>query len=256
MKSYILIFIISLISISVSAQTLDDIISKHLESMGNERLMEKCYITSKGKIVQGENEIPFISYNKRPNKFRMDGTIYEYTFTQAFDGKVGWVVNPMMGINIPQELPETETANLKFQSDFDGFIYNYKEKDHNLEYIGNEEVFGMNTFVILLTKSTGDSIHIYLDAENYQTLKTRAKASVGGVTKYIENIFSNYQSIDGILSAFDVETQVEGITLSQLIYESYDYTTEIPDSIFSMQIDETEEVPAEQPDSSDHKSGD
>ena len=253
MKAYVFTLLIILISISVSAQTLEDILCKHLEAMGNEELQKKDYVTSKGKIVQGENEIPFISYNKRPNKFRMDGTIYEYTFIQAFDGKIGWTLNPMMGINVPQKLPESEIANLRFQSDFDGFFHNYKEKNHTLEYIGNEEVFGMDTYVILLIKSAGDSMHIFIDAENYQTLKTRAKASVGYETKYIENIFSNYQSIDGILSAFDVETQVEGQTLSQLIYESYDYTTEIPDSIFTMQIDETEEVPAEVPDSLNNK---
>lgn len=249
MKSYMLIFFIILISISVSAQTLDDILNKHLETMGQDKLLEKQSVITKGKIVQGENEFPFISYSKRPNKFRMDSSINEYTFTQAFDGEVGWAVNPMMGINTPQKLPLSEIANLKFQSDFDGFFYNYKEKDHSLEYVGIEEVFGMDTYVILLIKSTGDSMHIYIDAENYQTLKTRAKASVGYETKYIENIFSDYQNIDGILSAFDVETQVEGQTLSQLIYESYDYTTEIPDSIFSMQIDEIEEDPIVEPDS-------
>lgn len=256
MKSYMFTFFIILISLSVSAQTLEDIIKKHLEAMGHEQLLEKNSIISRGKIVQGENEIPFISYNKRPNKFRMDGAIYEYTFIQAFDGEIGWVLNPMMGINSPQELPPSEVANLRFQSDFDGFFHNYKEKDHTLKYIGIEEVFGLDTYVILLTKASGDSMHIYIDAENYQTLKTRAKASVGNEIKYIENIFSNYQSIDGILSAYDVETQVEGQTLSQLIYESYDYTTEIPDSIFTMQIDETEEVPAEEPDSSHYQNDD
>jgi len=247
MKSYILTIFIIFISTSLSAQTLDDILCKHLEAMGNQEILKKDYITSKGKIVQGENKIPFISYNKRPNKFRMDGTIYEYTFTQAFDGEIGWTLNPMMNINIPKKLPESEIVNLKFQSDFEGFFYNYEEKDHTLEYIGNEEVFGMDTYVILLIKATGDSMHIFIDAENYQTLKTRAKASVGNETKYIDNIFSNYQNIGGILSAFDVETQVEGVTLSQLIYESYDYETEIPDSVFALPIDETETVPDQKP---------
>jgi len=256
MKNYILTIFIIFISISVSAQTLDEILSKHLKAMGNENLIKKDYITSKGKIIQGENEIPFVSYNKRPNKFRMDGTVYEYTFIQAFDGEVAWTVNPMMNINTPQKLPESEVANLRFQSDFDGYFHNYKEKDHTLEYVGNEEVFGLDTYVILLTKSTGDSMHIYIDTENYQTLKTKAKVSLGNETKYIENIFSNYQNIDGILSVFDVETQVEGQTLSQLIYESYDYTTEIPDSIFAMQIEEAEEVPAEEPDSLNNKNDD
>ena len=168
----------------------------------------------------------------------------EFTFTQAFDGKTGWVLNPMMGIDQPRELHAGEVENLKFQSYFDGFLYNYEEKDHTLELIGNEEVSGVNSHVILLVKASNDSMHIYIDAENFRLVKTSSKAAVGGEFKIIENVFSNYQNVDGILSAFDVKTQVEGITLSHLVYDSYDYTSEIPDSIFEFKQTETPKEPA------------
>jgi outer membrane lipoprotein-sorting protein len=243
MNSSKLFLLLLFISLTLSAQTLDEIILKHFEAIGHKNLLKKNSFVANGKIVQGKNEIPFTSYSKRPDKFRMDGSIQEYKFTQAYDGKTGWVINPMMGINKPMELPPSEVENLKFQADFDGFFYNYKDKGRSLEYIGNDEVSGMNTYVILLTKSSGDSMYIYLDAQNYLMLKTRAKAYVGGQPKYINNIYSDYRSVEGILSAYNVETQVEGTTFTQLIYDSYDYSPDVPDSIFIFKSDESEESP-------------
>ena len=242
MKSRELILLFLFFSLSVSAQTLDEIINKHLEATGHQNLLKKNSLTAKGKIVQGQNQFPFISYSKRPDKFRMDGTIQGYTFTQAYDGETGWVVNPLMGIKEPMKLPPSETENLKFQSDFDGLIYNHREKNYTLEYIGNDEASGTAAFVILLTKASGDSMYIYLDTENYLTLETRSKASVGGESRYLDNIYSDYREVDGILSAFDVKTQVEGITLSQLIYDSYDYSAEVPDSVFTFKVNEPTET--------------
>jgi outer membrane lipoprotein-sorting protein len=246
MKSFILILFPIIISISITAQTLDEIVSKHLDAIGHDNLLKKHTITAKGKIIQGVNEIPITTYNKRPDKFRMDSNILGHTFTQAYDGKTGWVLNPMMGIDEPKVLHPGEIENLKFQSYFDGLLYNDKEKNYTLEYIGKEDVSDLNTYVILLIKASGDSMHIYIDTENYQILKTRSKAGVGGEFKYIENIYSDYREVDGILSAFNVKTQVEEMILSELVYESYDYTADIPDSIFTFSVNETTD--AQKPD--------
>lgn len=114
MLKYSLIIFMLLFTSSLIAQTADEILEKHFEVTGHTNLLEKNNVTMKGKLIQGGLEIPFQSYGKRPNKFRMDGTINEYTFTQAFDGETGWTVNPLMGINIPQLLPEEQADDLEF----------------------------------------------------------------------------------------------------------------------------------------------
>ncbi len=243
MKSCTLFLYLIIISIPVSAQTLDEIISRHLEAMGHENLLNKNSLIAKARIIQGGTEIPVISYYKRTDKFRMDSSIQEYTFTQAYDGNRGWLINPMMNINEPMELPPSEVENLKFQTDLDGFFYNYQNKNYTLEYAGNDKVSGSDTYLILLTKISGDSMYFYIDTENYLILKTRSKASVGGDVKYIENIYSDYRKVDGILSVYNIKTQVEGMTFTELIYESYDYSTEVPDSIFIFKQEVPEELP-------------
>ena len=75
MKKLIIPILFSLLFFSqVNAQTIDEILANYFETIGQEKLLETKTFSTKGKIIQGQFEIPFTSSQKRPMKFRSDAS--------------------------------------------------------------------------------------------------------------------------------------------------------------------------------------
>ena len=235
MKKLIIPFFLSLIFISASfAQTVDEILAKYFEAQGQEKLLATNTFTTKGKIIQGQFEIPFTSYHKRPMKFKSEAEFQGMKIISAFDGETGWSINPMTGSNDPQPMTAEQLDRMKIQADYDGMFYNYKDKGYTVEYLGKEPVDDIETYKLKLTRPNGDIITAYIDAENYVILKTDSKMKIQDVDREAETVFSNYKYVDGILIPFSVETKMDGKTVMQMVLEDVKYNVDLDDSIFEM----------------------
>lgn len=222
--------------VTIQAQTLDEILAKHFETIGQDKLLKVQSIIVKGKLIQtqGNVEIPIIMYAKRPNKTRMEGTFQGLTFISAYNGEIGWHLNPFAGDTLPQQSTDEELDQLKDQADMNGMLYNYKEKGFTLELTGTDDLDGQKVYLLKLTKPNGNIYTNYMDAENYVILKTAAKIKVKGVVQEAETSFSNYKPVDGIIEPFNIENKVAGTLASQIILDSFDFNKDIDDSIFEM----------------------
>jgi len=216
------------------SQTVDEILEQHFAAIGQEKLLATNTMSTKGKIVQGQFEIPFTSYQKRPMNFRSEAEFQGMKISSGFDGTQGWSVNPMMGSTDPQPMTEEQIDRMKIQSDYDGLLYNYKEKGYTVEFTGKETVDDIETYVLKLTRPNGDVITSYIDAENFVMLKMKSKLKMQGVETEAETIFSNYKFVNEILIAHSMETKVNGETMMQMVLEEVTYNTDIPDSMFMM----------------------
>ncbi|MBE0572788.1 MAG: outer membrane lipoprotein-sorting protein [Ignavibacteriaceae bacterium] len=229
--SFLMIIMITTLSL---AQTVDEILEQHFAVIGQEKLLATSTMMTKGKIIQGQFEIPFTSYHKKPMSFRSEAEFQGMKISSGFDGTQGWSINPMMGSTDPQPMTEEQIDRMKIQADYEGLYYNYKEKGYTVELIGKENVDDIETYVLKLTRPSGDVITTYIDAENYVPLKMLTKIKMQGVETEAETIFSNYKPVNDILAAYSVETKMNGQTVMQMVLEEITYDVEIPDSMFEM----------------------
>lgn len=235
MKNLIISFLLTMIFASASfAQTVDEILAEHFNATGQEKLLATNTLTMKGKIIQGQFEIPFTSMQKRPMNFRSEAEFQGMKMLSGFDGTKGWSINPMMGSTDPQPMTEEQIDRMKIQADYDGLFYNYKEKGYTLEFTGKETVDDIETYVLKLTRPNGDIVTSYIDAENYVLLKAKSKMKLQGVDTETEVIFSNYKYVNEILNPFSMETKMNGQTAMQMTFDEISYDIEIPDSMFKM----------------------
>lgn len=216
------------------SQTVDEILANYFDTIGQEKLLETNSFKTKGKIIQGQFEIPFTSSHRRPMKFRSDASFQGMEIASAFDGEKGWSINPFAGGTDPVPMTDDQLDKMKIQADYDGILYNYKEKGYKVEFTGTEDVDDIETYVIKLTRPNGDVITSYIDSENYVVLKTVSKLKVQGVETEAETIFSNYKFTDGILNPYSIETKVNGNTVMQMVFEEFTYNVDVPDSLFEM----------------------
>jgi len=235
MKKIIIPFLMIMIFISTSfAQTVDEILAEHFAVIGQEKLLTTNAFTTKGKIIQGQFEIPFTSFQKRPMKFRSEAEFQGMKILSAFNGETGWSINPMTGSTEPMPMTEEQIDRMKIQADYDGMFYNYADKGYTVEYMGTEPVDDLETYVLKLTRPNGDIITSYIDAENYVILKTKSKMKIQGVDTEAETIFSNYKYVDEILAPYSIETKMNGETVMQMVFEEFTYNTKYDDSLFEM----------------------
>lgn len=223
-------------SVVAFSQSLDDVLEKHFEATGAKKLAAKKSISMKAKMVQNAGgmtmEIPLIIDMKRPDKSLSKVTIQGMNLVMGYNGKEGWMINPMTGSTAPQDMPEEQVKQTKEQFDMlDGQLYNWKDKGLTVELLGKEQFEGSDVYKVKVTKKEGDNSVLFIDAENYIVLKSENVSLVEGKEFKTTSFMSNYKEVDGIVMPFSSTTKTAQGEM-QMIFDSYEFDKITDDSIF------------------------
>jgi len=231
------VFIALLFSIAtLSAQTADELIAKYTKTIGGiEKIGAVKTLRRTGKFIGGGGfEAPILEENKRPSMVRQDFTIQGLTGTTAYDGKVGWKIQPWDGKKDAESLEEEEMKSIIEDADFDGPLVNYKLKGNKIEYLGLDPVDGTDTYKLKVTLASGDSRVYYLDTDYYVPIKIDVKRTVRGADREYEITLGDYKEVAGWYLPFSVETKVKGSQGgSKVAYEKIEANVSIDDRRFA-----------------------
>ncbi|HEY4596871.1 MAG TPA: outer membrane lipoprotein-sorting protein [Thermoanaerobaculia bacterium] len=211
-KTFAWLLVAGLTGAAVQAQTADEIINKHLQARGGKdkiKAVQSERMT--GKLVMGQGmEAPVVMELTRPNKMRMEFTIQGMTGIQAYDGKAGWSVMPFMGKTEPEAMSADDIKQAEDQADMDGMLVDYKEKGHQVEYVGKEDVEGTPAHKLKVTKKNGDVVNVYIDADSYMEIKQAGKVKVRGQEIEGQSTFGDFKTVDGLIFPFSIEQKAQG----------------------------------------------
>ena len=219
---------------SAHAQTVDEILAKHYEAMGVDKLKKIQSMRVTGKMMVGPGmEAALIMERKRPGKSRMEFTVQGMTGVQAFDGTNGWSLMPFMGKKDPEPMSPEDATEMADDADFDGALVDYKAKGHTVEYVGQESVEGAETYKLKLTKKGGKVETFYLDTETGLILKEESTRKMRGTEMEGETILGDYKDVDGMLMPFSLEQGTKGSPQKQkMTFEKYEFDVAFEDSRF------------------------
>jgi outer membrane lipoprotein-sorting protein len=242
-----------LLATPASAQTVDELIKKNLDAHGGiQKLKAIKSLKATGKISQQGLEISIVVLQKRPANLRTEITFQGKTQVTAYDGETGWKIDPFQGTSEPEKSAGDELKDLQEQSDMDGALFDYKDKGHTVELVGKEDMEGTPVYKLKLTLKSGDVRTIYIDAENFLELKVNSKRKTPGGEIEVDQYLGNYKAINGIVSAFSIETKVKGQTVNQVTIDKVEYDVAIDDALFKMPAKsqdkpKTDEKPKDKP---------
>jgi len=86
-------------------------------------------------------ELPMEMKMKRPNKFRVEMEMMGQKMVQAYDGEKGWMIAPWLSPD-PQALEGDQLKQAMEQTDFEGELYNYKQKGSTVDFVGKVNADG------------------------------------------------------------------------------------------------------------------
>jgi outer membrane lipoprotein-sorting protein len=237
-KTLACLFLAGLIGSAAWAQTADEIIAKNIEAKGGRDKMKAVQsIRMSGKMTMGGGmEAPVIMEMARPNKLRMEFTFQGMTGVQAYDGKTGWAVMPFMGKKDPEPMSGDDLKQVEDQADIDGMLVDYKEKGHQVEYLGKSEVEGTPVHKLKITKKNGDIATLYLDADSFLEIKAEGKTKMRGQEIEGETTFGDYKEVNGMVIAHSIQSKMKGGPGpgQTITFEKIEINPDIPASRFDM----------------------
>jgi hypothetical protein len=214
------------------SQSLDDILKQHFTAIGQDNLLKVNTQKLTGKLIQSGMEIPFIQMAKRPDKVRVEGTFQGLTFIQTFNGKEGWSINPFAGVTAPQPFSEDELKSMRYQSDMDGMLWNWKEKGYTVTFDGKEDMEGTSCFKVKLLTKEGDAFTYYIDSDSYVMIRSNTKVKVMGNETEADTYYANYMQVEGLAVPGKIETKMKEQLINTIVVDKVELNTELADSLF------------------------
>lgn len=227
---------------TVTAQTVDEILSSYFENTGgvdNWKALKGIKMTA--TVNQQGMDIPItmilLADGRRFMKFELQGK----ELTQGvFDGEVLWGTNFM---TMEAEKSDSEsTENTKREAgDFPDPFLRLKENGYAAELLGKETIEGTECFKVKLTKKPQlvdgqevDNIsYYYFDTENFVPIVVESEVKSGQFKgKTSTNTFSDYDEVDGLYFPFALGEGIKDVFTQVVKITSIELNPEVDDSIF------------------------
>lgn len=189
-------------SYTVTAQTADEIIRKHVDAIGGlDKWKNIISMKMTGTMNISGTELPVTVTTLNGKGYRMDMTINGMANYAIITPTSGWMYFPIQGMQKPQALTEDLVKEGQDQLDvtMDPLI-DYKAKGNKVVYLGKDDVEGTECFKLKVTDKGGKETTMYIDAVSYNHIRSVEKSKANGQEQLSTSNFSNYQKLpEGIV---------------------------------------------------------
>ncbi|MEI2739486.1 MAG: hypothetical protein V9F01_11955 [Chitinophagaceae bacterium] len=230
--------LLSFAFVSVNAQTLtvDEVIQKYSTNMGGLEAFNKVK-TAKitGGLTSQGNDMPFTMQIVNGQSMRMDVDAMGKIVTNVYNKGKGWKVNPYAGAETPTEVTGAELQTLKPQASLANNLMDYKNRGHQVELLGQEDVEGIKTYKIKLTTKDDSKVTTYfIDIKDFLLIKSVSKREIAGNQYDAETFYSDIKEIGGIKFSMNFIQKIEGQVFQEVKYDKVELNVEVDAKIFEM----------------------
>jgi outer membrane lipoprotein-sorting protein len=242
LQNLFLVAIVSLLTISLNAQSVDEIVGNYLENTGGAENWENVKgVRMNASINQMGMEIPIEMVQLKDKMYTKISIQGQEIKQGVFDGETLWSTNFM---SMKAEKSDQEDVdNVKNElAEFPDPFLNYKEKGFTVELMGTETVEGSDVFKIKLTKKPmvvdGEEVPnvsiYYFDSENFVPIMVHEEVMSGpGKGMIMESKMSDYQEVEGLYFPFSMTQGVKDQPGQPITIESIELNPSIDDSEFN-----------------------
>lgn len=203
-------------AVSAQAQTVDEVVSKHINAMGGEAKLKSLntMIAEGSMSIQGM-ELPLKVINLNKKAMRIEFEAMGTNNIQVITDKGGWMFLPIQQQQEAVDSDPADIADSQRDLDLSGELVDYKAKGHTAELIGKETVDGKELYKIKLTRKDGSITNYFVDGTSwYVTRRTTNKSIQGQDIEVIENISDFTKTADGYVFAQTVEQMPIGMKIN------------------------------------------
>jgi hypothetical protein len=230
-KSSLFVLASLAIATTVRAQTVEEIVAKHIDAIGGKSAIEglKSVVIESNVSVMG-NDAPTTTYILYGKGWKSETDFNGSKFVNCVTDKGGWAINPMAGSSTATAISDDQYKSTKQQLDRGGPLYDYAAKGSKVELAGQDSA----DYKLKLTTADGVAINLFVNKKTYLLDKTVLNASMEGQNVEISFVFSDYRKGDnGYVMPWSIEQSLPQYTLN-ITNKKVDVNKDIDPKIFEM----------------------
>lgn len=217
-KNLTLSAIFLLFAVASFAQTVDEVITKHIEAIGGKDAWKKVSSLKIAGILNVQGTDVNISLVQLHGKgMRQDVTVQGMSGYQIVTPTKGWTFMPFQGQTEVSLMSDDDVKYAQNDLDSHGSLLDYKEKGHTAELAGKENISGTECHKIVLTLNSGKKETVFIDSKNFYVVRTITKQKANGQEQDLETNYSSFEKIpEGIVVAKSLTLPYGTMTLSKV----------------------------------------
>jgi len=221
----------------IFSQSTEDILERMIDAQGGRIALEKIkdtILTGYMEMIQMGLGGSLKTYQKEPNKLRMDATVLGAVVIQSFDGETAWITtDPMTGLM--EEMPLVMAEDFGRSALGNDVLLNPKKFGITYTLFGKELLEGKEYYVLSQNFSDGFNVSFLIDTETSLIYKTKVTTkNETGEESVVETIFTDYKNIEGILIAHKLVIYQDGSEFMKMEITNVEFNTGLEDSWFKM----------------------
>jgi hypothetical protein len=195
-------------AVSLSAQTADDILARHVAAIGGKDVISQVKSISMDITTHmGDNDMTGTVVTLDGVAYRSEMEFNGAKMVQCFTATGGWMVNPMAGITGPMPMPDDQYQAGKSQIYVGGNLHDYAANGNKLELLGKDA----NTYTVKLTTKDHIETTYVFDAATYLTKTIASKGKFQGQDVIITTSLSDYRKTDvGLMVPYAIGVDLGG----------------------------------------------
>ncbi len=181
---------------AAQAQTVDDIIQKHLTAIGGkEKLTAIQSVRMEHTMQIMGNEAPTTMVVLNGKGYRSESEFNGQKMIQVFTEQGGWAINPMAGGTDPEPMSEGQFNAGKDQIYVVPFL-DYAAKGNKAELMGLEKVGSVNAYKIRLVDKNNLATTFYFDPATYYIIQSVKSAEMMGQQMEVVTTYADHKKTD------------------------------------------------------------
>ncbi len=225
------VLLLSVIAAPAAAMTADEVIAKHVAARGGDGWKQIESIQLSGSYTAFSKIGPFTVTRKLGDRYRIDCHWNEHPVKIGYDGKEGWMVNPMFGNTTPQKLGGIDHQVLLQDIEMATPFFTYADRGYEVELLDKGDLDGEEMLRLRLSRPDGFEEIWYLDPETYLETARDSPGSDFGTPADQRTYFDDFRQVAGVTVPYYVETQWYTRTRIMEV-DSVEIDIEVDDAIF------------------------
>jgi len=217
------------------SQTADEIINRYIQFIGGAQNWKSIStITTAGTYNYGGVAFPYVAYSKAPNLYLYTVTFNGKSFSQAYNGQVGWRIDGFKNEKTKTILKDRQATALANEADveLESPFINSAKKGNPVELLGSDSVNSRACHKIRLISKSDTAVY-FIDKTDFSLVKKQALSKNSEMDKAPMDIFySDYQVTGNIKLPHKINCTTAGQRILLITVDSVKINDPISDSQF------------------------
>ncbi|TXF77749.1 hypothetical protein [Chryseobacterium sp.] len=206
---------------SSATLSLESIIKKNIEALGGaEKLREAKSAMASGVIYTQQANVPIKTWMVHNEGLRLDMQIQGRTNTTVVTPYGAWTLFPAQRQKRAVDSDLATAREGAEELDMTGDLLDYRNKGNTVELLGSEDVEGNEAYKLKVTRKSGTTVLLFLDATSFLLLKRVIDKTIDGKVTTVTERYSNYaKTPDGYVYATVCDHSPSGYSIKLIKYE-------------------------------------